>query len=165
MLAALTEDQQLVGKRKVHLAGVLGDLPVREVLGHRAVTHPQRLLPDHMPPDEVPPALLVGANHVAREVGERVDTGIPGRHQRGMHGDHPAGDQQPVQFLDEEVVLLEELVVVPRVGQIPVVARVVVEPAEGWAVDRGMDRGVGKRLHHLHRIAAVDRPAVGHVLV
>jgi hypothetical protein len=60
-----------------------------------------------------------------------------------MHGDHPAGDQQPVQFLDEEVVLLEELVVVPRVAQIPVVARVVVEPAEGWAVDRCMDRRVG----------------------
>jgi hypothetical protein len=114
---ALAPEQQEVVSAGDRAAGrVLDDALVGERLGHRPVSDGERFFPDvvarHVPEAEA----LVEADDVPRKIGQVVTaTRVAHRDVHRMNRSHPPWHRQSVEFAHDELVVLEELRVVPAV--------------------------------------------------
>jgi hypothetical protein len=144
VLALAAEHQQVVGVGDAAPRRVLAQRLVVQALHHGAVADHQRLLPDHPPPavGEAPRRScsaddLARAGRTSRRT-PALDSGMsmqwtalirPGIVSRATSSMH-------------EAVVLEELVAVDAVGQVALVAAVLVQPGERRRVERQVDRPV-----------------------
>src|SRR5688572_18305311 len=77
-----------------------------------------------------------------------------------MHRGDPPRDRETRELSHDERVMLEELLIVPTVGEIAIVRRVVIQPAEGRRIYREVNPFGWQCLHDFDAVAVVDRVAI-----
>jgi hypothetical protein len=121
ILAAATEDQEIVGVGDAASGRVLRHRFVMQALRHGPIPDGQRFLPYVIPRDILPPGSLMEPDDLPREIEEGIEPSISGRDVHAVDRRHPSGHGDPMDFLHHIFVVSEEFVSVQAVREVALI--------------------------------------------